>query len=587
MATSDPITRAYAPHKPTWQRFHEYAAPIASSSGAGSAAAASTSHNPYTRQYSHVYHARLSALRERCIANAKCALKDEGMNEEVNVAEKIIEVKENVWSIIVGTIVKEVDPKRRPQVETKYNDASDAQSFLFPIDGTKKKGEDEQESLKSYMFDTEKGDVLHLEDESGRVELESDSQDGACDDKMEDGSPQQKTTNGLDPNRVATGVVAAVVGKVCATKGIMKVHSIHFAGPGTTNDTKSSATTELRGPTVNNDKQDEEEEEPILLLVSGLECGSDSPTDAETGASLALRREMLLEYLTDPTLSNGASVCRVIVAGGGVSRPIKSSGEGEFDKENSKKKGYKTNAAAAAKSKSKFSDATQQMSFSLRELDLYLSELLSSGIPVDYVPGWHDPTNANWPQRPLHSCLLPLSSAYVDLFSRGTNPYEGILGGGDNENDGVKVLGSDGLNIADLRRFLTKSESKETSKDEDEKESSSDKVFASSCIDALNQTLKYGHMAPTGPDSLPTFPSSEFDPFVINSKPSVYFAGNCDEFETRLVDANGEEASDGKAHGKDVTRLVCVPSFALTGEVVLVKLKSLECEVLSFNDATL
>ena len=40
MATSDPITRAYAPHKPTWQRFHEYAAPIASSSGAGSAAAA-------------------------------------------------------------------------------------------------------------------------------------------------------------------------------------------------------------------------------------------------------------------------------------------------------------------------------------------------------------------------------------------------------------------------------------------------------------------------------------------------------------------------------------------------------------------
>ena len=192
--------------------------------------------------------------------------------------------------------------------------------------------------------------------------------------------------------------------------------------------------------------------------------------------------------------------------------------------------------------------------------------------------------------------LLPVYSLLCLTRSfqyRGTNPYEGTLGDSANKNDGgVKVLGSDGLNIADLRRFLTTTTSDTGMKDGEDKEATSDKVSASSCIDALNQTLNYGHIAPTGPDSLPTFPSSESDPFVLNTRPTVYFVGNCDEFETRLVDANGDkidEAADDSSKNdvKDVTRLVCVPSFALTGEVVMVKLRSLECEVLSFNDATL
>lgn len=117
-----------------------------------------------------------------------------------------------------------------------------------------------------------------------------------------------------------------------------------------------------------------------------------------------------------------------------------------------------------------------------------------------------------------------------------------------------------------------------------------EKLMMPSSMDALNRTLVYGHVAPTGPDSLPTFPSSDTDPFVLTSRPDVYFAGNCEEFETRLVDGRGVEINDmppkdGSYH--TVTRLVCIPSFALTGEVVLVKLRTLECEVLSFNDATL
>jgi DNA polymerase delta subunit 2 len=150
----------------------------------------------------------------------------------------------------------------------------------------------------------------------------------------------------------------------------------------------------------------------------------------------------------------------------------------------------------------------------------------------------------------------------------------------------MKVLGSDGLSVADLRRFLSKSDS---TKDNDAEKNDVDDAKVSSCMDALHQTLKYGHMAPTGPDSLPTFPSSESDPFVLSSRPDVYFVGNCEKFETRLVNVDGktiDESGDDKV-GKCMTRLVCVPSFAFTGEVVLVKLKSLECEVVSFNDANL
>lgn len=542
-------TRAYVPSEPTWSRFHEFAAPLSSSSGAGAAAGGGESSQPYNRQYSHVYSARLKLLRRRCIQNAQKALKDEGVDTDADVVERIIEVKEGALSILVGTIVKEMDPQRRPTVKSTYTDAS-AQTFLFPSEDKKA---EKQESLRSFMFDKEKGDVLHLEDESGRVELTSAA----------DGGDDTNNANSLDPNKVATGVVAAVVGKVDSGTGVMHVHSIHFAGPPLVE--KVSTKEGLRGASIN----DEEKNDPLLLLVSGLGCGSDSPTDAETGASLSLRREMLLDYLTDPQLGDGSSICRVVVAGGGITAAVDTA----EDKENSKK----ASSNNATKTKSGKYDSTANITFSLGELDAYITEILSSGVPVDYIPGWNDPTNANWPQRPLHSCLLPKSVGFVDMFRRSTNPYE-------SDCSGVKILGSDGLNVADLRRFLPKKcdGDDEVNVDDD----SEVKVSPSSSIDALHQTLNVSHMAPTGPDSLPTFPSSETDPFVMTSRPSVYFAGNCDEFEARLVDEKGEtvDTDTDTAADDGATRLVCVPSFATTGEVVLVNLRTLECDVVSFKD---
>ena len=483
-------------------------------------------------------------------------LKEDGVDvtRDVEVVERIIGVKEDKLSILIGTIVKEMDPKRRPDIAAEFNDR-DTCSFLFPggMAGDGAKVEGEQESLRSYLFDSEKGDVLHLEDESGRVELCASGRADDGDDGMD-----IDNKHGLDANKVCTGVVAAVIGKVSVDKGVMHVESIHFAGAPSEAENKS--TQEVRGSMVN----EKESDDPMILLVSGLACGTDSPTDNQTGGSLALRREMLLEYLTNSKLRNGAAISRVIVAGGGIApKPIPS-----IDSNKGTAKSYMTNA----KNK-KANHESSHMTLSLRELDMYFSEILSSGIPVDYIPGFHDPTNANWPQRPIHSCLLPNSCAFVDLFQRSTNPYENAVGG-------ERILGSDGLNVTDLRRYLTDGN---VVNGEDVEEARS----AVSSMEALRQTLKYGHIAPTGPDSLPMFPSSESDPFIVSKRPSVYFSGNAAQYESCLVNGSGDKVEKDAESKNDLTQLVCIPNFALTGEVVLVNMRTLDCEVISYNDVGL
>ena len=484
-------------------------------------------------------------------------LKEDGVDvaKDVEVVDRIIGVKEDKLSILIGTIVKEMDPKRRPDVASEFNDR-DTCSFLFPggMVGDGSKVEGEQESLRSYLFDSEKGDVLHLEDESGRVELSA--RVGGTDGDNDAMDIDNK--HGLDANKICTGVVAAVIGKVSVDKGVMHVESIHFAGAPSEAENKS--TQDARGSMVD---EKEESDDPMILLVSGLACGTDSPTDNQTGGSLALRREMLLEYLTNSKLGNGAAISRVIVAGGGIAPKPKPS----LDSDKGTSKSYMTNA----KNK-KANHESSHMTLSLRELDMYFSEILGSGIPVDYIPGFHDPTNANWPQRPIHSCLLPNSCAFVDLFQRSTNPYENVVGG-------ERILGSDGLNVTDLRRYLTDGN---VVKDEDVKEQRT----AVSSMEALRQTLEYGHIAPTGPDSLPMFPSSESDPFIVSKRPSIYFSGNAAEFETCLVTSSGDEVEKDEG-SNNLTRLVCIPNFALTGEVVLVNVRTLDCEVISYNDAGL
>ncbi len=123
---------------------------------------------------------------------------------------------------------------------------------------------------------------------------------------------------------------------------------------------------------------------------------------------------------------------------------------------------------------------------------------------VDLMPGGHDPANYILPQQPLHHCMFPQSSQ-LSTFSTVSNPYNCRIGG-------RLIVGSSGQPIKDI---LVNS-SLENS------------------LAAMEKTLEWSHMCPTAPDTLGCYPYSDEDPFIMDTLPDIYFAGNQDTFDDRL-----------------------------------------------------
>ena len=603
MSEPSQTSRAYASFVPTWQRFNiteggpsSCAGTTAATNGDGisprsvatggdasAAAAAAANANPYLRQYSHVYSRRLAALRDRCLTNA-AADTSGATSKPAKLVSRILELEETKPSTIVGTVAKEFAPGRRPAVDTGYHSSAihPKNGYLgttspsdLHLDMAAAEG---MEGLGTYCSpDAAAGkgedtaDKVYLEDESGRVEL------------VDDGSGV------LDVHSLATGVVLAATGSVREGTGIMVVRGVYLptlpdnaakadsnaeAGEGEANEAAAR-----RGPSGDPDS------DPYVLLISGLGCGASNAgteegDEAEAGGSLDLRRDLVLDYLAGHTdgARDGARVARVILAGGGCAGPAALADIAAATKANQGATFGATGGGGSAKGTGAVASPNDP-SLPIKELDLFLSELCASGVPVDCVPGRHDPTTAVWPQRPLHPCLLPVSSTYDQMLRRAPNPYEATVGG-------KVVLGTDGRNVADLRRYLATVKEEDNKMDVDvdvdgedddndaEKQqvSSVQQLDAPTTLEALEATLRFAHLAPTGPDSLPTYPAFEDDPFVMDVKPDLYFAGNCDGYATKVTEAG--------------TRLVCVPTFDTTGQAVLVNLRTMDCEVIGFADAS-
>jgi len=475
-------------------------------------------------------------LRDRCLSAHKAA-NAPPLDADVKIVPRIIELAEEQLSVIVGTVVKNLarPPLADPGNGRGYHaPATDLGDNVAP-----------GESFRTYCTEE---DVLFLEDESGRVELKMPLCKGEDGADIGDG-------DGTDGGRglgLVTGVVIAVVGDI--RNGVMHVENIHF--PKFCNG---------GGDDIDDDAAMEDEglaEDDCILLLSGLHCGGPDEDIAGKGSSNSFRREMLLDYLTGHLsdapnpLSNAPSrpsnIGRVLIAGGGCARSTLSDNKqpyGDWSAPSSNKN--RTNASSPD-------------TLSVQELDLFLSELCAAGVPVDYIPGAHDPTNANWPQRPVHGCLLPRAERFGDLLVRGTNPYGARIGG-------RVVLGSDGRNVVDLRRYMAK----RVYGGEDGVVEEGKGLVAVSALEALHKSLTFHHIAPTTPDSLPSFPFEKVDPFVMERIPHVYFVGNCDKFETKLI-------KHGNGGGE--TRLICIPSFTPTGQAVLLNLKTLDCSLLEFDD---
>lgn len=143
----------------------------------------------------------------------------------------------------------------------------------------------------------------------------------------------------------------------------------------------------------------------------------------------------------------------------------------------------------------------------------------------------------------LNRCLFPGSSVY-NTFRSCTNPHFFEL-------DNIRFLGTSGQNIEDLEKY---SEAKDK-------------------LEFMERTLRWRHIAPTAPNTLGCYPFTDRDPFVLESCPHVYFVGNQDKYESRLID--GPEGQ--------VAQLICIPKFSETGVAVVLNLRNLECHMLSFG----
>ncbi|KFH47358.1 DNA polymerase subunit delta-like protein [Hapsidospora chrysogenum ATCC 11550] len=263
-----------------------------------------------------------------------------------------------------------------------------------------------------------------------------------------------------------------------------------------------------------------------LAIVSGLSFSS-------SDASYALELNLLLEYLLGEALGPAAQaeisqISRLIIAGNSIST-AKAEHEETREKKVSKKYGY---------------DASAYNAIPSQLFDDFLAELLPS-LPVTLLPGVLDPANASYPQQPIHAAMFPTSRNFAKnpgsndpgWFDAVTNPWEG-------EVEGWRVLGTGGQNIDDVFKY----------------------VESDDRLGMMEAMCRWRCCAPTAPDTLWSYPFQDDDPFVLKDCPHLYFAGNQPEFGTKII--HGPE-------GQSV-RLITVPSFAATKEIVLVDTETLE-----------
>ncbi|KAM0308182.1 hypothetical protein ACHAO8_010242 [Botrytis cinerea] len=274
-----------------------------------------------------------------------------------------------------------------------------------------------------------------------------------------------------------------------------------------------------------------------IALVSGL---SFSGTSAENSLEKALLTEYLLGESLDPSSQADVSkISRLIIAGNSIASDLDSIAHDTVGNTRKAQKKYGYDASA-------FNPAPTT------HFDNFLAELLPS-LPITLLPGPSDPANASLPQQPIHPAMFPQARAYcgsapsvigeereAGWFDTVTNPWEG-------EIEGWRVLGTGGQNVDDVFKY----------------------VEGEDRLRMMEAMCRWRCCAPTAPDTLWSYPFQDADPFIINTCPHIFFAGNQPSFDTASI-----EGPDGQT-----VRLISIPSFEETGEIVLLDAETLDAEV--------
>jgi len=166
----------------------------------------------------------------------------------------------------------------------------------------------------------------------------------------------------------------------------------------------------------------------------------------------------------------------------------------------------------------------------LEEADAMLAEI-AAVLPVDFMPGPHEPTNTSLPQLAPQRLLFPRARICAD-FTPVTNPYDCSV-------MGSRLVGHSGQPVDDILRC----------------------TCLASPLAALEFFLTAAHLAPTAPDTLHAPPCTEEDRFVLESSASVFFSGGHRHLEFAF-----------RPGGEKGTLCLCVPAFCEQPCVVLVNM---------------
>ncbi|EGW31101.1 uncharacterized protein SPAPADRAFT_63028, partial [Spathaspora passalidarum NRRL Y-27907] len=272
----------------------------------------------------------------------------------------------------------------------------------------------------------------------------------------------------LDKNLLVTGCVVGVLG-IEVQAGVFEIMDVVY--PASAPQSKRAV----------------DNEPSKIVLVSGLNL---SPIGD-------LKTELLKQYLTGELGSDedkhvNSNVSQVIIAGDSI-LPLKQEQNQDFMSTNN----YGT------KNISKYNTD------SLKKLGEFINDVIVS-LPVAVMPGSNDPGEICLPQQPLHRSLLG-NFSYGDRLTRLTNPQWISI-------DGVKVLGTSGQNVDDIKKYAKRSE----------------------VTDIMKASIKWQNLAPTAPDTLYCYPYDNADPFILTDEvPHVYFVGNQEKYASEVFQYNG------------------------------------------------
>lgn len=186
----------------------------------------------------------------------------------------------------------------------------------------------------------------------------------------------------------------------------------------------------------------------------------------------------------------------------------------------------------------------------LAALDPWLDQVCATLDAVILQPGAEDPSSTALPQQPFLAPLLPRAARWPSLH-RVTNPAWFAL-------HHRTFLTTGGQNLNDLLKYLPDAEQDEHR------------------VSLALAPLRWAHMAPTAPDTLWCYPFKASDPFVVRAAPDVYVVGNQPAFATDTIEVP-------HAQGTHTVRVILVPEFARTQQVVVLDAETLEARVVSFR----